>query len=83
MARERREEKSRKERGYDDLMMSGEGKSNEEGFDEDDFSMYCFLYVSGYSWVEGVVCVLEDRFTIEYRCVAAYTILFACGHQCS
>lgn len=37
VVRERREEKERRERGYDDLMASGEGKSNEDGFDEDDF----------------------------------------------
>ena len=36
MARERREEKERRERGYEDLMAEG-GRSNEEGFDEDDF----------------------------------------------
>lgn len=35
--RERREEKEKRERGYDDLMQSGEGRSNEEGWDEDDF----------------------------------------------
>lgn len=35
--RERREEKEKRERGYDDLMASGEGRSNEDGFDEDDF----------------------------------------------
>ena len=36
MARGRREEKERRERGYEDLMAEG-GRSNEEGFDEDDF----------------------------------------------
>lgn len=36
VARERREEKERRERGYEDLMAEG-GRSNEEGFDEDDF----------------------------------------------
>ena len=34
--RERREEKEKRERGYGELMQ-GEGRSNEEGFDEDDF----------------------------------------------
>lgn len=37
VARERREEKERRERGYEDLMAEGGGRSNEEGFDEDDF----------------------------------------------
>ncbi|KAL9065462.1 MAG: hypothetical protein Q9161_008223 [Pseudevernia consocians] len=36
VARERREEKERRERGYEDLMAEA-GRSNEEGFDEDDF----------------------------------------------
>ena len=36
VARERREDKERRERGYQDLMAEG-GRSNEEGFDEDDF----------------------------------------------
>lgn len=36
VARERREEKERREKGYEDLMAEG-GRSNEEGFDEDDF----------------------------------------------
>lgn len=35
--RERREEKERKERGYEDLNDEGAKRSNEEGFDEDDF----------------------------------------------
>ncbi len=35
--KERREEKENRERGYDDLMASAEGRSNEDGFDEDDF----------------------------------------------
>lgn len=47
MAKERREEKERKERGYDDLFVGGEGKSNEEGWDEDDFSR-CILFFG--SW---------------------------------
>lgn len=47
MAKERREEKERRERGYDDLFVGGEGKSNEEGWDEDDFSR-CILFFG--SW---------------------------------
>ena len=39
MVRERREEKERRERGYEELRVGdGEGgKSNEEGWDEEDF----------------------------------------------
>ena len=37
IGRERREEKERRDRGYDDLDDEGLKKSNEEGFDEDDF----------------------------------------------
>ncbi len=39
MARERREEKDRRERGYEDLRRAATegGRSNEEGFDEEDF----------------------------------------------
>ncbi len=39
MARERREEKEGRERGYEELMRveEGKGRSNEEGFDEEDF----------------------------------------------
>lgn len=35
--RERREEKERRERGWEELKEGGEGRSNEEGWDEDDF----------------------------------------------
>ncbi len=37
MARERREDKARRERGYEDLRAAEGGRSNEEGFDEEDF----------------------------------------------
>lgn len=37
VARERREEKERRGRGYEELMGGEGGRSNEEGFDEEDF----------------------------------------------
>ena len=37
VAKERREEKEMREKGYGELMAGGGGRSNEEGFDEDDF----------------------------------------------
>lgn len=38
MAQERRREKEEKERAWEELTKSGEGgRSNEDGFDEDDF----------------------------------------------